>query len=396
MIICKLEEHKQLFHSDSVMAEILSVLLMLLGYIFIAAVFMWLCYIVYNIMYHPRRAYNILPNRIRSWSLLRRLGVTNRSNTFIEIEDRFNSLAEISNAMRVGGLEKTNLIIGIDFTASNEWQGRKSFSGRSLHHINIDPKSNRISKWNPYQRVIRAIGETLQEFNEDNSIPVYGFGDDRTKGHSVFPLIDESPCKGVDEVLTRYTRTVGSVSLSGPTSFAPIIRKAIEIVQQTGKYHVLLIIADGRVENEHDLETRSAIVDASNYPLSIVLVGVGDGPWEVMHEYDDKLPQRRFDNFQFVEFVEKKNSRFSHDIEAEFAVQALMEIPDQYRAIRSLGLLGQNGSVDVNKNKGTRNERRRKFRENRPVTYPEPTMESRHLNHVVRRRSMEGVLETDL
>ncbi|XP_028396643.1 E3 ubiquitin-protein ligase RGLG5-like [Dendronephthya gigantea] len=366
------------------MAEISSVFFILLEFVVISIVFVWFAYIIYNILYYPRKAYNILPTRIRNWSLLRKLGVTNRSNTFAEIEDRFSSIAEITKAMRASGLKKANLIIGIDFTASNEWQGRKTFGGRSLHNISIDPKSQRINKWNPYQRVIRAIGEGLQDLDEDHLIPVFGFGDERTKDHSVFSLMDESPCKGVEDVLARYTRTVGSVALSGPTSFAPIIRKSIQIVQQTGKYHVLLIIADGRVENEQDFDTRAAIVEASNYPLSIVLVGVGDGPWEVMHEYDDKLPQRRFDNFQFVEFLEKKSSRFSRDAEEDFAVQALMEIPDQYRAIRSLGLLGKNGSVDLNKNAGTGVVRRKKIKE------------SRQVNHVIRRKSVEGVLETDL
>lgn len=40
------------------------------------------------------------------------------------------------------------------------------------------------------------------------------------------------------------------------------------------------------------------ISDTSAYPLAIVLVGVGDGPWEDMRKFDDKIPARDFDNFQ--------------------------------------------------------------------------------------------------
>ncbi|KAG6520363.1 hypothetical protein ZIOFF_017412 [Zingiber officinale] len=77
--------------------------------------------------------------------------------------------AQVTEALSRAGLESSNLIVGIDFTKSNEWTGKVSFGRRSLHHIGDTP--------NPYEQAISILGRTLSRFDEDNLIPCFGFGD---------------------------------------------------------------------------------------------------------------------------------------------------------------------------------------------------------------------------
>ncbi|GLU02140.1 hypothetical protein SLE2022_194060 [Rubroshorea leprosula] len=270
---------------------------------------------------------------------------------YSKIADNYNSLEEVTVALAHAGLESSNLIVGIDFTKSNEWTGKKSFHGKSLHHIG--------DGLNPYEQAISIIGNTLSAFDEDNMVPCYGFGDASTNDQDVFSFYsDARVCHGFEEVLSRYREIVPHLRLAGPTSFAPIIEMAMTIVEQRGgQYHVLVIIADGQVtrsvETEHgylspqEQKTVDAIVQASKLPLSIVLVGVGDGPWDTMKEFDDNIPAREFDNFQFVNFTEimsKNNSQ--NRKETEFALAALMEIPSQYKATIQHNILGcRNGNI---------------------------------------------------
>lgn len=245
---------------------------------------------------------------------------------FKMIKDKLRNIEEVQEMLQKAGLESSNLIVGIDYTKSNEYNGKRTFNGRSLHALCDVP--------NPYQIAISVLGRTLEPFDEDHLIPVFGFGDITTKDTGVFPFFpDARPCRGFSEVLLRYTEITPGVKLSGPTSFAPIIHQAISIVRNTRSYHILVIVADGQVTNEK--VTIDAIVEASNYPLSIVVVGVGDGPWDVMKEFDDGLPKRKFDNFQFVELHHVMST--SEYPEAAFAIAALQEIPAQFRAIKRLG-----------------------------------------------------------
>ncbi|KAK8647554.1 hypothetical protein V6N13_121287 [Hibiscus sabdariffa] len=266
------------------------------------------------------------------------------------LDDDYQTLDQVTAALAHAGLKSSKLILGIDFTKSNEWTGASSFNGKSLHHTGFG--------LNPYEQAISIIGQTLSAFDDDNLIPCYGFGDASTRDEDVFSFYPgERFCNGFEEVLDRYREIVPHLRLVGPTSFAPIIERAMTVVDQSGgQYHVLLIVTDGQVTRHVDLQpgqlspqeqkTIDAIVRASEFPLSIVLVGVGDGPWGMMREFRDNIPARAFDNFQFVNFTEimLKNT---HPLrkQAEFALSALKEIPSQYEAIIELGLLGGRGNT---------------------------------------------------
>lgn len=124
-----------------------------------------------------------------------------------------------------------------------------------------------------------------------------------------------------------------------------MIRKAIEITKSKKEdgqypYHILLILSDGEI-NDNEADNLLAIQEASKYPISIIAVGVGDGPWGTMDTFDNKVPDRDFDNFQFVKFHDAVLSMddITEDDEDAFATAALQEIPEQYKKIKDLGLM---------------------------------------------------------
>mmetsp|Transcript_1097 Transcript_1097/g.1696 ORF Transcript_1097/g.1696 Transcript_1097/m.1696 type:complete len:307 (+) Transcript_1097:68-988(+) len=264
---------------------------------------------------------------------------------FKPIPDQYETLEEVQAALHKAGLETSSLVIGIDYTKSNVKQGKDSFNGKCLHFLEED-------NYNPYQRVIHVMGRTLSGYNDDDEkLLCYGFGDKSTRDADAFPMYKDvytqTWASNVAELQSIYTSITPQIILSGPTNYAPLIYKAIkackgnESTRFRSVYHILIIIADGLVVNEQ--ETIDAIIEASEYPLSIILVGVGDGPFDQAEEFDDGLPARQFDNFQFVHFDQvirdaKKNGQ---NLDIAFAVNALMEIPDQFLAIKKLGLIGK-------------------------------------------------------
>ncbi len=69
-------------------------------------------------------------------------------------------------------MESSQLIVGVDYTKSNEWTGQKSFNGKCMHDVSGSAPT-------PYEEVLSLLTRVLDPFDDDRFIPAYGFGDAR-------------------------------------------------------------------------------------------------------------------------------------------------------------------------------------------------------------------------
>ncbi|OHS96833.1 Copine family protein [Tritrichomonas foetus] len=225
-----------------------------------------------------------------------------------------------------GGIQ-LNLITAIDFTASN----RDPCDPQSLHHL-------REGFLNQYEQCIWAVGNVVCPYDSDQLFAVYGFGG-KINGQvsHCFPLtFDPSnpTVNGLPAIIAAYKNSLSVVQLSGPTLFAPVITSASEVALQsfqTSKtYTILLIITDGVINDMR--ETVDAIVKASDAPLSIIIVGVGNANFDSMDQLDgDDHPlvstsgiRVKRDIVQFVPF-----NKYNGSNGVALAGEVLAEIPTQ-------------------------------------------------------------------
>ena len=102
-----------------------------------------------------------------------------------------------------------------------------------------------------------------------------------------FPLngrFDSPEIKGVDGILSTYKQNINGIRMAGPTFFSEVLSNWIDLskkahalnkVEDLKTYCLLLIITDGTI---YDLpESVRLMVEASEYPCSIIIVGVGNG-----------------------------------------------------------------------------------------------------------------------
>ena len=220
-----------------------------------------------------------------------------------------------------GGCE-LELSIAIDFTGSN---GDPRIPG-TLHYQHHD------GQLNDYEKAITAVGGILSKYDFDQKYPCFGFGAkyDGVVRHS-FQVGAKPELDGISGVLEAYRNVFRTgLTMSGPTVFAEVISYAAAMARSTqeasrniGKqsYRVLLILTDGAVTDME--QTKEAISAASDAPLSVVIVGIGNADFTAMQELDDFMASAARDIVQFVKFSDHAHDRSS------LTKATLEEIPNQ-------------------------------------------------------------------
>lgn len=239
---------------------------------------------------------------------------------------------------------RMRLICAVDFTLSN---GRPT-----------DPSSSHygdLVRHSKYGDALHAVATILWAYmSGEYGLQAYGFGaippNSRETSFS-FPLNLNRPndprINDVDELMTSYYYAASRVTFSGPTNFAPIVQLASRSsnlpappTQAYPHYTTLLILTDGEC-SDMAATIEGVIQAARNCPLSIVIVGIGDGSFAKMKELDgdfDRLQSRRTREFAQRDIVQFVKWTPGMD-RATLAAEVLHEIPNSLvNYFRSVGI----------------------------------------------------------
>ena len=127
------------------------------------------------------------------------------------------------------------------------------------------------------------MGSIIEPYDADRSFPVFGFGGVPPGAPGVshcFPL-NGNPMnpeiQGLENIIGCYQQTLPNIRLAGPTMFSPLLEQFLQytrqVSQQSNTYQILLLLTDGVI---HDMpRTKDLIVQLSELPCSIIIVGVG-------------------------------------------------------------------------------------------------------------------------
>ena len=225
-----------------------------------------------------------------------------------------------------------NLSIAIDFTSSNK--SPKEID--SYHYIGNE-------NLNYYEIAIKKCGDILENYNQNQLFSVYGFGGKLPGEKNVnqcFALNgnnDKPEINSIKNVLTTYRNILPVITFGSDGVLSPIIMEINNKVKEKIKendykfYDILLILTNGNIKDE--IETINNIVESSFLPISIIIVGIGNGDFGYMDSFDEneeilinnsnnlKCNRNNIKFIYFNQYLKKEENKLTEEI--------LKDIPKQ-------------------------------------------------------------------
>ncbi|XP_064488567.1 copine-8-like [Ornithodoros turicata] len=208
-----------------------------------------------------------------------------------------------------------------------------SSSNGTMHTLRGKP-----NRYNLYENAIRAFSDVIQQYDEQQMIPLVGFGAKVPPNFMNESLIflngaDSVRCRGVKGLLEAYRTKVPQLEPAEPSELSPALNYAAKLARDASdplKYYVVLVFTDGKLD--YTLSTLDTLVGASSAPMSVIFVGIGDNELPFFKEIEAKKLRQRTQSRttaerDFVSTVAMKDymsSKRLHDLPKD----ALCDVPD--------------------------------------------------------------------
>lgn len=213
------------------------------------------------------------------------------------------------------------VIVAVDYTSSN-----LPYNMLLSNHYICEGKQN------PYEESIKRVVQVLDVYNKDKIIHFFGFGGIPERSSTTSHCFSLGQAEDSNSILKLYHDSLSTITMSKPTILNEIVTKAQKISQEDkdpNSYYVVLILTDGDI---HDYpKTSTSIVYSCKFPLSFIIIGIGNADFSSMERLDSdgvqlKDREGRIAERDIVQFVPYNLYKHHPGL---LAAKVLEELPEQ-------------------------------------------------------------------
>jgi hypothetical protein len=291
----------------------------------------------------------------------------NKENKNIKKFNNNKSYYDIVNSIERSGVNKDfNLLVFIDCSKSSNF-----VNGSTLHNISDNlPNINKNVITNYYILVMQVFKNFIN-LDYKSDIYLYFFGTEKANGkENKLSIVTDKYDIDKKEIINIHTNKVSDINelidlyigsmmilksskednFSENSSYIHIIEESINKVKKKNKYTISLIITDDTIQEKKILENIKSIMLSSNYPLSIICIGIDETDMTNLKNIDEltlnnfkqykkelkKLKNtNKFDNFHLILLKDIiKTHIISDQLRNELYKNIFMEIAQQYEYIQ--------------------------------------------------------------